>query len=55
MASKNLNLADPIHHQDLFELAERGNKKIEINKVNFERYKPLLKLYDLANIINDLN
>ena len=52
---KEFKLADPIHHQDLFELAEKEIKKIEINKVNFERYKPLLKLYDLADIINDLN
>ena len=52
---KEFKLADPIHHQDLFELAEKEIKKIEINKVNFERYKPLLKLYDLADVINDLN
>ena len=52
---KEFKLADPIHHQDLFELAEKEIKKIEINKVNFQRYKPLLKLYDLADIINDLN
>jgi len=52
---KEFKLADPIHHQDLFELAEKEILKIEINKVNFERYKPLLKLYDLADVINDLN
>ena len=52
---KDFKLADPIHHKDLFELAEKEIKKIENNKINFERYRPLLKLYDLADIINDLN
>jgi ATP-dependent DNA helicase RecG len=52
---KEFRLADPIHHQDLFELAGKEIKKIEDNKLNFERYRPLLKLYDLADIITDLN
>jgi ATP-dependent DNA helicase RecG len=52
---KEFKLADPVHHQDLFELAEREIKIIETNKINFDKYKPLLKLYDFANIINDLS
>ena len=52
---KEFKLADPVHHQDLFKLAEREIKMIENNKINFDRYKPLLKLYDFANIINDLS
>ena len=51
---KNFRLADPIHNQDLFELAEKEIKRIEIEEEHIDKYKPLLKLYDQADIINDL-
>jgi ATP-dependent DNA helicase RecG len=51
---KNFRLADPIHNQDLFELAEKEIKRIEIEEEQIDKYKPLLKLYDQADIINDL-
>ena len=51
---KDFRLADPIHHEDLFSLAEKNIKKIELNKKNLEKFKPLLKLYDRANIIEEI-
>ena len=51
---KNFRLADPIHNQDLFFLAEQEVKRIEREEKSLLKYKPLLKLYDQAEIINDL-
>ena len=51
---KNFRLADPIHNEDLFVLGEKEIKRIELNNENLEKYKPLLKLYDQADIINDI-
>ncbi len=51
---KNFRLADPIQNQDLFLLAEKEIKRIEKEEKNLVKYKPLLKLYDQAEIINDL-
>mgnify|MGYP006172166011 FL=1 len=51
---KNFRLADPIHNEDLFKLAEIEIKKIERDNLNINKYKTLLKLYDQADIINDI-
>ena len=51
---KTFKLADPIQNSKLFELAEREIKKIEKNKDDISRYKTLMKLYDKADIINDI-
>ena len=51
---KNFKLADPIHNEDLFILAEKQIKKIEEENIDIKRYRPLLKLYDQADIINDI-
>ena len=51
---KNFKLADPIQNEDLFLLAEKQIKKIEIENLNIDKYKALLKLYDQADIINDM-
>ena len=48
---KNFRFADPVIHQDLFLLAEKYIKKIDIN-VNDFKYAFLLKLFDKAEIIN---
>ena len=48
---KNFRFADPVHHEDLFKLAEKYvfdlSKDLNQNKFNF-----LLKLFDKADIIN---
>ena len=51
---KNFKLADPIHNKDLFLLAEKETKNIEKLNNDISRYKPLIKLYDRADIINDI-
>jgi len=47
-------VADPIQNEDLFLMAEKQIKKIELENINIDKYKALLKLYDQADIINDL-
>jgi len=51
---KNFRLADPIQNQDLFALAEKEVNRIEREEKNLLKYKTLIKLYDQAEIINDL-
>ena len=51
---KIFRLADPVHNIELFELAEKEIKEIEINNKDISKYKTLLKLYDQADIINDI-
>ena len=51
---KNFKLADPIHNNDLFLLAEKEMKRIESSKEDISKFKPLIKLYDRADIINDI-
>ncbi len=48
---KNFRFADPVNHEDLFELAEKYIKNINI-ETNEEKYYFLLKLFDKAEIIN---
>jgi len=52
---KNFRLADPIHHEDLFKIAEKNIKEIELNEENFKRYDFIIKLFDKAQIINEIN
>ena len=52
---KNCKLADPIHHEDLFKIADQNIKDIETNKNNFKKYDFLLKLFDKADVINEIN
>ena len=51
---KNFKLADPIHNSDLFLLAEKEMKRIESSNEDISKFKPLIKLYDRADIINDI-
>ncbi len=51
---KNFKLADPVHNHDLFILAEKEIKRIEKNNEDISKFKPLIKLYDRADIINDI-
>jgi len=51
---KMFKLADPIHNSNLFELAEKKIKEIEKFQKNIGKYKTLMKLYDQADIINDI-
>ena len=51
---KNFRLADPVHNHDLFILAEKEMRRIENENENLSKFKPLIKLYDKADIINDI-
>ncbi len=51
---KNFKLADPIHNSNLFLLAEKEMKRIEGANESIKKFKPLIKLYDRADIINDI-
>ena len=51
---KNFRLADPILNEDLFFLAEKEVKRIESQNENLNKYLPLLKLYDRADILNEI-
>ncbi len=49
---KNFRFADPIHHKELFTLAERQIKKL--NSKYIKSFEVLLKLYDRAEIISEI-
>jgi ATP-dependent DNA helicase RecG len=51
---KNFKLADPVLNNDLFYLAEKEIRRIEKSNEDINKYKPLIKLYDRADIINDI-
>ncbi len=49
---KNFKFADPIHHKDLFLSAENKIKKFTFNSP--KKYEKLIKLFDKADIINEI-
>ncbi len=51
---QSFRLADPVLNEDLFLLAEKEVKRIELENQSLNRYMTLLKLYDRADILNDL-
>ncbi len=51
---KIFKLADPVHNTDLFELAEKEIKLMQKNNIQLNKYKTLMKLYDQADVINDI-
>jgi ATP-dependent DNA helicase RecG len=51
---KIFKLADPVHNEDLFKLAETEIKEMEKNNISLNKYKSLMKLYDQADVINDI-
>ena len=48
---KNFRFADPVNHEDLFQLAEKFVKSIN-KELNHKKYTFLLKLFDKAEITN---
>ena len=51
---KNFKLADPIQNHDLFLLAENEIKRIEQSNEDISKFTALIKLYDRADVINDI-
>ena len=52
---KDFKIADPVHHEDLFKIAEQNMHSIERDEKIFYRYTNLLKLFDKAEIVNEIN
>ena len=52
---KDFKIADPIHHEDLFIMAEKNIKEIEFDINNLKKYDFLLKIFDKAEIVNEIN
>jgi ATP-dependent DNA helicase RecG len=50
---KFFRIADPVHHEDLFKIAEKKIKAIENDSFDEKKYNFLLKLFDRAEIINE--
>ena len=48
---KNFRFADPLHHDDLFKLAEKYILSVR-DVINEKKYSFLLKLFDKAEILN---
>ena len=51
---KYFRIADPIHHSDLFNIAENEVKKIENKDSDIVKFNLLLKLFDRAEVINEV-
>ena len=51
---QTFRLADPVLNEDLFLLAEKEIKKLELKNQSLNKYTNMLKLYDRADILNDL-
>ena len=49
---KYFKIADPVHHADLFKLAEENVFNAQTDLLNTDRYDFLLKLFDRAEVIN---
>ena len=49
---KDFRFADPIHHKDLFLLAEKQIKNMNIK--DFKNYEDLINFYDRVNLVNDI-
>ena len=52
---KNFKIADPVKHEELFNIAEENIKEIEKNENDFKKYDFLLKILDKADILNRIN
>jgi ATP-dependent DNA helicase RecG len=51
---KIFKLADPVHNEDLFKQAETEIKEMEKSNTSLNKYRTLMKLYDQADVINDI-
>ena len=51
---KDFKIADPVQHETLFKIAEDNIKEIEMDSRNFKKYNFLLKMFDKADIVNEI-
>ena len=50
---KLFKIADPVHHEELFKLAEKNINNIESAELNHPKYNFLLKLFDKVDLVNE--
>ena len=48
---KFFKIADPVHHEDLFKIAERKISTLSLEEENSSKFNFLIKLFDKAEII----
>ncbi len=48
---KFFKMADPVHHEDLFKIAENNIKNLDLKKNYISKYRNLLRIFDKAEII----
>jgi ATP-dependent DNA helicase RecG len=50
---KLFKIADPIHHEDLFKLAEKNINELSDVELNQPKYNFLLKLFDKVDLVSE--
>jgi len=50
---KLFKIADPVHHEDLFKLAEKNIINLSDKELNHTKYNFLLKLFDKVDLVNE--
>ena len=50
---KLFKIADPVHHEDLFKLAENNINELNDDELNHPKYNFLLKLFDKVDLIDE--
>jgi ATP-dependent DNA helicase RecG len=50
--AKLFKIADPVHHEDLFKIAEKNINELSDEELNQTKYDFLLKLFDKVDLVN---
>ncbi|MDC0426909.1 ATP-dependent DNA helicase RecG, partial [Pelagibacteraceae bacterium] len=50
---KLFKIADPVHHEDLFKLAEKNVHALSTDELNSSKYEFLLKLFDKVDLVDE--
>ena len=50
---KLFKIADPVHHEDLFKLAEKNINNLNDEELNSSKYNILLKLFDKVDLVDE--
>jgi len=50
---KLFKIADPVHHEDLFKIAEENINSLSIDELNDSKYDFLLKLFDKVDLVDE--
>jgi ATP-dependent DNA helicase RecG len=51
--TKLFKIADPIHHEELFKLAEKNINGLSVDELNNSKYEFLLKLFDKVDLFDE--